>query len=374
MESTASGIVIVVDDDPYVLESVAMLLSVGGFEVHPFSNGFEALDELRRCPPDVVLTDVNMPKITGIELLEKIHEIDRDIPVILMTAYAELEMAVSAIKKGAFDFIIKPFKPPYLIHSVEKGANYKRLVLIEKNYKMELERTVMQRTRELADALARMKSMSRETIERLTAAAELRDEDTGKHIMRIGMYAKRISRALNLPEEFVETIGIASAMHDVGKIGTPDSILLKPGPLTREEFEIMKSHTIIGGKILAGSTHEVLQMAASIAVTHHERWDGTGYPAGLKREEVPIEGRIVMLADQYDALRSWRVYKPPFDHQKTMKIILEGDGRTLPEHFDPALLKAFQEVEQDFQDIFASQQDDPVHRDEAAAGIPVGAQ
>lgn len=343
------GKVLLVDDDRDVLDAIYSLLEVNGYYVEPCSSGQEAIDKFSTNSYETVLTDIKMPGMTGIELLDVIHSHDPEMPVVLITGYADFSAIVDALKKKAFDLILKPYRSENLLESLDRAIRFYRLVEKEKIYKAELEKKVLESSKDLKNA-------SKEMIQNLANVAEYRDTDTGEHIKRIGLYAKTLSKALGMLADFVETITFASTLHDIGKVGIPDSVLLKPKALTPAEFEIIRTHTTIGEKMLARSKFPGMDMAATIALNHHERWDGTGYPAGLKGELIPMEGRIVNLIDQYDAMRSKRPYKAAYDHQKVVKILTEGNDRTKVEHFDPRILEAFTQVSKEFDVIFNTHQ------------------
>jgi putative two-component system response regulator len=345
--------ILVVDDDELVLESTCAILSSHGFEAFPCLQSRLASQRLTERDFDAVFSDINMPGMTGLDLLQTIRAADPEMPVVLMTGFADINIAVDAIRRGAFDFVLKPYKPDYLVLTAKKAVNYRKLLKIEKSYKKTLEETVQKRTQELADALSMVKGLSREVVQRLITVTEFRDSDTGAHVARIGLYTRYIAEAMSMPADFVETIAFASPMHDIGKVVVPDSILLKPGPLTPQEFETIKTHTTVGEKILSGSEHPAIQMAASIALCHHERQDGSGYSRGLKGDAIPLEARITMLCDQYDALTSKRPYKKAFPHEEAVRIISQGDGRTLPQHFHPDVLRAFLSVADKLEAIHA---------------------
>lgn len=347
--------IMIVDDEPLNVMTFRQHLKMEGYEHFvTTSDAREALHLLRNEKPDVLLLDIRMPEISGLDILRVIglDPVLQHVPVLILTAASDPATRKQALDLGASDFLQKPIDPNELLPRVRNA------VVIKKHYDMasseaaRLEQQVERRTRQL-------EATRQQLILCLARAAEHRDNDTGNHVIRVGRYTSIIAKQMGYPENRLEMLEQAAQLHDVGKIGIPDSILFKPGklavdeydmmkkhcalgrqiiePISEKEWNILKTHTRIGESMLHVRSSSLLMLAARIAQTHHERWDGKGYPLGLQGEDIPLEGRIVAVADVFDALSSKRPYKDPFPRQKCFDILREGRGT----QFDPAVIDAF---------------------------------
>jgi len=345
----------IVDDEPLNIDVVQGYLEMEGYQnVFSTDHAPQALPQISLHKPDVVLLDIHMPHINGFEILAAMRKDPTlaQTPVVILTASSDDETKIRALRTGATDLLCKPVHREELLARLTNVLQVKAWQDHLRGYSEELEEAVRLRTFELETSRL-------EVIQCLARAAEFRDDDTGQHIVRVGRYARLIGEELGLPKPVLDILEPAAQLHDVGKIGISDTILLKPGKLTPEEFDLMQSHcgfgkrivdllpdsearllrahTELGAKIMDVGGSPILAMAKRIALTHHERWDGSGYPLKLAGIDIPLEGRITAVADVFDALSSKRPYKAAFPLDKCLSILEEGRGT----HFDPQVLDAF---------------------------------
>jgi putative two-component system response regulator len=341
--------ILVVDDDPSIHRMMGRILGRSGYNVVVAHGGREAFDIIAGSQPDLILLDLSMPMLDGFEVAThlKNNPETREIPIILTTGLDTSQNHVKALDVGINDFLSKASEPEEILARVRSHLKVKKINDQLRDYRSSLEKTVVLKT-------AQLKNASLEIIWRLTAASEYRDNETGAHIKRMSHYSAAIARKMGLAQKTVETILYAAPLHDIGKIGIPDEILLKPDKLNPKEWELMKLHTIIGANILKGSKIGFVRMGETIARTHHEKWDGSGYPNGLKGGRIPLAGRIVALADVFDALTSKRPYKEAFSIEKSHRIIKQGYGK----HFDPKVLDTFFSIQDEILKIKETFQDE----------------
>lgn len=349
MNVNDTGRILVVDDSSTIRAYVSALLHEEGHEVRTAINGNDGLLIAQSGWPDLVLTDINMPEMDGYQLtrLIKSDPASATIPVIIFTSNQDNSSRIKGLSAGAEDFLTKPIDP------VEVRIRARNLVRLSHYYHFMkdqnkfLEKQVSQKTQEIRNSHL-------ETIMALSDAIEYRDELTGKHVARTSLFVGVLAIEMGLELAMVDLLTQAMPLHDIGKIGIPDAILHKNGPLTPEDLTIIKSHCEIGAKLLSKANSIYLKMGAEIALGHHEKWNGSGYPHGLKGQEIPLSCRIAAICDQYDALRSDRPYKQGFTHEETMNILLNGDTRTKPDDFDPEVINAFIKCHQDFARIYTA--------------------
>lgn len=344
-DPTAVITILVVDDMPENAAVLSRFLAPMGYKVEAVNDGETALVYVNKQPPDIILLDLAMPGMDGFEVCQRLKESPetRHIPIIIITGLTDREANIHAIEAGADDFLIKPFDRVLLEARIKNSLKTKILQDQLLEYQHELEERVQLRTQQL-------ERTQQVAVFSLAKLAESRDTETGDHLDRIREYTREISLEVGRGDQygpmvdnaFIQQIYQSSPLHDIGKVGIPDQILLKPGKLTVAEFDLMKTHTLIGGNTLQAADQEAggnsfLSMGRDIAFYHHEKWDGSGYPYGLSEDAIPLAARIVALADVYDALATKRPYKEPMDHETSKKIIVEGRGK----HFDPVVVDAF---------------------------------
>ncbi|MEA2516590.1 MAG: cyclic di-GMP phosphodiesterase [Actinomycetota bacterium] len=347
MTPLAQASVLVVDDEEMVQATLVRLLTNAGCgKISTASSGDEARTLLAAEEIDLILTDMQMPGGSGIELLTHVHDTMPTVATLMVTGVDDADLANKALALGAYGYIIKPFRQSEVLIGVSNALRRRHLEIENMAHRDRLEETVKERTADLWAAIVKLENAEKdvltsrtETIERLAVAGEFRDEDTGFHVARMSKYCEILARAAG-EDELTATIREASCLHDVGKIGVPDGILLKPGPLLPDERTTMEKHAEIGYSILSGSASPLLNLAAEIAVTHHERFDGAGYPNQLVGEAIPLAGRMAGIADVFDALTSNRVYRKAFPLMKAVEMMKEEAGA----HFDPDLLSIFWDV------------------------------
>jgi cyclic di-GMP phosphodiesterase len=342
---TQAKTILIVDDEAEIRELLNEIVESLGHKAELARDGFEALAKLR-LGIDLALLDLTMPGMDGYEIARRIRKDPDagDIPIIMITALTSRQDRLRALEAGANDFIAKPADVVEVRARITSLLNLKQAHDSLKLHKKELEAAVAKQTESLRQAVADMASAQRgayqaylETLHRLALAAEYKDENTGAHIQRVGSYSGLLAQSLHLPPGEVELVKLASPLHDVGKIGIPESILLKPGALTPEERKAMEQHPFIGERLLHGSTAEVLHAAEIVALSHHERWDGNGYPHKLKGNDIPLYGRICTIADVFDALTTERPYKKAFPNDKAFEMLKSAGGT----QFDPSLVELF---------------------------------
>jgi putative two-component system response regulator len=323
--------VLVVEDDPDIRMLVARLLGGAGYECRLAGSAAEARRELRADPPRLCLCDLNLGAESGLDLAREIAQRAPEIALVMMSGTDDTTVAEEALRLGAYDYLVKPFRRSELLISVANALHRQRLERESRDLHRQLETAVELRTLELA--------LSREeTIQRLARAVEFRDTPTGRHVERMSAYCRMLAKKLGAPPERAALVRTASLLHDIGKLGIPDRILSKPGKLTDDERREMQAHTSLGHQLLAGSSSELVELAATIALTHHERVDGAGYPHGLAGDAIPLEGRIAAVCDVFDALTSCRPYRArAFSVPEALTIMRPERGRA----FDAEILDAF---------------------------------